>query len=69
MNKMIKYGYLTATASLLMLACNAGNTKHDQGQHAVLDSSVQEGFVAMLDSNTLKDGREIVAIGVWRVVY
>ncbi|MCW2262823.1 MULTISPECIES: DUF1080 domain-containing protein [Sphingobacterium] len=54
MNKMIKYGYLTATASLLMLACNAGNTKHDQGQHTVLDSSVQEGFVAMLDSNTLK---------------
>lgn len=51
---MIKYGYLTVTASFLMLACNAGNTKHNQEQLAVVDSSLQEeGFVAMLDPNTL----------------
>jgi hypothetical protein len=54
MNKMIKYGYLTAAASFLMLACNAGNTKHNQEQHVVVDSSLHEqGFIAMLDPHTL----------------
>lgn len=54
MNKTMKYGFLTVAASFLLLACNAGNTKQNQEQNAVVDSVTEEdGFVAMLDPNTL----------------
>lgn len=51
---MIKYGYLTVAASFLLVSCNAGNTKESQSQNVAADSAMNgEGFIAMLDPNTL----------------